>query len=360
MGYKKQGFTNFGQPLAAEQLIAMEDGIIAASQGGVEDLYASSYGVYPGEVDDSKMSALLEEASTNNKTIRFNDGTYIFSKTINVPSNVSLVGNTKTVFKTKNVTSPVTLMFIKESDNVFISHIIFDGGLTARPRTEGNQIGLSILKSRSINIENVEFVGWSKQGLYARLMSSHGESSNGKFFKHLQITNCRFYYNYYGNYFDYLCEYSQMLNCVWGENHIGTVNCGGNNSYVSCQWNGNSIGFKMENSGSNPAHGGCIGCTFNHNYTNAIQIDDCVNGWTFEGCQVFYGSIVLNNSKGVVFNGNIWGSCRLRSTYEGQSNQNLVANSYFLGDSASILEFNDGSTFIHCCLPNHLPNSVST
>lgn len=352
MAYVKQGFTE-GMTLTHQHLINMEDGILAASQGGVEDLYASSYGIIPGEVDATKMTALLKEASTKNKTIRFNDGVYIFSQTIAVPSNVSIVGNTKTVFKPKNATTPETLMTINSADNVFISHLILDGGLTAMPKTEGTQIGMSVVSSRSINIENTEFIGWSKQGLYSKTMSSYGTAAEGKFFKQFQITNCRWYFNYCGNYFDYRCEYNQLCNCVWGENYIGTVNCGGNNAYVACQWNANTTGFKMENAGSNPAHGGCNGCTFNHNYTNAIQIDDCVNGWTFEGCQVFYGSIVVNNSQGVVFNGNIWGSCKYKST--GTLNKNMIVNSFFLTSSATILAGNDGSTVVYCCLPDHVP-----
>lgn len=315
-----------------------------------EDLYASAYGVIPGNVNPDDMQRLLTDASANKKTIRFNDGTYIFSSTVNIPSDVSVVGNTKTIFKASSETSPSTLMSIKESDNVFISHITFDGGLTSKPTQEGSQIGLSVVSCRSVNIENVEFVGWSKQGLYSKTMSSYGEEEDGKFFKHFQISNCRFYFNYCGNYFDYRCEYSQMLNCIWGENYIGTINCGGNNSYVSCQWNANYIGFQMENSGSNPAHGGSNGCTFNHNDKYAILVNDCTNGWLFNGCQVFYGSISLVNCKGVVFDSNIWGSCRFYST--GESGQNMISNTYFQTDRDTILAGNDGSTVVYNCLPD--------
>ena len=325
--------------------------IYTASQGGVEEIYASDYDVIPGNVDPDKMEKLLADASADKKTIRFNDGTYVFSSTIDVPSDVSLIGNTKTVFKPTSETAPTTLMSIDGSDNVFISHITFDGSLTSKPTEEGTQVGLSVVSCRSINIENVEFVGWSKQGLYSKTMSSYGEEGDGKFFKHFQITNCRFYFNYCGNYFDYRCEYTQMLNCVWGENYIGTVNCGGNNAYVSCQWNANHTGFKMENSGSNPAHGGCNGCTFNHNDNQAIQIDNCVNGWTFEGCQIFYGKIVLNKSKGGIFNGNIWGSCKFFSTFPGEKNVNMITNTYFQTDRNVILSGNDGSTKVVNCIP---------
>lgn len=316
-----------------------------------EVIYASAYGIIPGDVDKEKMALMLAEASTSNKTIRFNDGTYIFSSTIEVPSDVSIVGNTKTVFKASSETSPTILMKIHNADNVLVSHITLDGGLTARPTAEGKQIGMSLVSCRSVNIENVDFIGWSKQGVYSKTMSSYGDVSEGKFFKHLQMTNCRFYYNYCGNYFDYSCEYCQVLNCVWGENCIGTINCGGNNAYTSCQWNSNYTGFQMENNGSNPAHGGCNACTFNHNHSNAIKINDCVNGWVFEGCQIFYGSIRLVNCKGVIFNGNVWGSCKFYSTYPDMPNQNMITNTYFLTDRTTILAGNDGSTAVIDCLP---------
>ena len=324
-----------------------------------EVIYASSYGVIPGNVEAADMERMLTDASKGTKTIRFNDGTYVFSSTINVPSDVSLIGSTKTVFKAASEASPAILMSLNGSDNVFLSHLTFDGGMTSKPADEGAQTGVSIVSCRSVNIENVEFVGWSKHGLYSKTMSSYGEEEDGKFFKQLQITNCRFYFNYCGNYFDYRCEYSQMLNCVWGENHIGTVNCGGNNSYVSCQWNANYTGFKMENDGSNPAHGGCSGCTFNHNDNQAIQIDDCVNGWTFEGCQIFYGKVVLNESKGVIFSGNIWGSCRFYSTFPGEKNVNLITNTYFQTDRNVILSGNDGSTKVVNCIPDEEEINIS-
>ena len=160
-----------------------------------EVIYASSYGVVPGNVEAVDMERMLADASEGNKTVRFNDGTYVFSSTINVPSDVSLIGSTKTVFKAASETSPSILMSLNGSDNVFISHLTFDGGMTSKPAEEGAQTGVSIVSCRSVNIENVEFVGWSKHGLYSKTMSSYGDEEDGKFFKQLQITNCRFYFN---------------------------------------------------------------------------------------------------------------------------------------------------------------------
>ena len=78
---------------------------------GVEDIYATSYGVVPGVVDMTKMDKLLADAV--GKTIRFNDGEYIFPAHIKVPSDISFIGNTTTVFKLaedskSNVLFPLT------------------------------------------------------------------------------------------------------------------------------------------------------------------------------------------------------------------------------------------------------------
>ena len=84
------------------------------SAAGVDEmLYASAYGVKPGEVDAQKLNELLSEASSKNKTIRFNDGEYCFSETVAVPSDVSLVGSTKTVFKRSSEMTSGTLMTVK-------------------------------------------------------------------------------------------------------------------------------------------------------------------------------------------------------------------------------------------------------
>ena len=187
-------------------------------------------------------------------------------------------------------------------------------------------------------------------------MSSYGTPEEGKFYKQLQVVNTRFYNNYCGSYLDYRCEYTQMLNCVFGENYIGSINCGGNNMYVSCMWNANHYGFILNNDGSNPAHGGCNSSTFNHN-DNAIQVNNCINGWTFDGCQIFYVKIELNNSKCVIFNASIFGSCVYYSNHA-QNNVNLISNSYFLTDSKQILRGNDGSTHIVSCLPDHIQSQI--
>lgn len=335
------------------------DTVIKASIDQPEYVFASSYGIYPGNVDIKKFDTMLNDDKTLNKTIYFADGEYIFPSTLNVTSNVSLIGGANTILRLDDNSENNVLLSLTNVDNVNLSNLKLKGNRETRPNKKGENTAIWIEACRSVNLEKIDIIGWDLYGLYSKTMSSYGTPQEGKFYKQLQMVNVRFYNNYIGSYLDYRCEYTQMLNCVFGENYIGSVNCGGNNMYVSCMWNSNSYGFILNNDGSNPAHGGCNSSTFNHN-DNAIQVNGCVNGWTFDACQIFYGKIELINSKGVIFNSNIWGSCKFYSTFPGKINQNLITNTYFLTDSSVILENNDGSTLVYCCLPDDLPSDIET
>ena len=321
-----------------------------------EELYinANKYGIKPGKVDVSVLNELLLKDDVNNKIIVFPDGEYIFSDTIIMQSNWKIEGINNTIFKLDESSNSSVLLKLYEVDNVRINNIKFVGGNDRRPSTKGNIDGIVIEKCRSVNLDDLDICGFSRCGIYSKTMSSYGNNSDGAFYKQLQINNCRFYNNYYGTYYDYRCEYTQTINCVFGENHIGSFNAGGNNLYTGCIWNVNYIGFYLENKGSNPAHGGCNGCTFNHNTSHAIYVEDCVNGWLFNGCQVFYGKIELINSKGVIFDSNIWGSCYLYSSYENMKDVNLISNTYFLTDYNAILKNNDGCVKVIDTIPEYV------
>jgi hypothetical protein len=320
-----------------------------ASLKSSPELFVQDYGILPGIVDMDAMNTLMQLASEQNHTLRFGDGTYYFPSTLHILSNTSLIGSTNTVFAQSEDASDSALLQIGATvDNVFLSHLILQGEHAERPVERGISVGLSISGVARVNIENVEFTGFGLYGLYATHTSSN---STGEFYKMLQITNCRFYGNYYGMCLGPRCEYTQTLNCVFGNNYVGCLNQGGNNAYVSCIFNVNHIGFQMDSANlSNPAHGGCNACTFNHN-DKAIIVNDCSTGWVFNGCQIFYGSVSLNRSKGVIFTSSIFGSCKLISTNT-VKNVNLISNCYFQTDRAAILAGNDGSTYVTSCLPN--------
>lgn len=369
MSYSKQGFKE-GMVLTSEHLIKMEDGIQAAS----EDVHASSYGVLPGTVDMTKMNTLLTAAA--GKTIRFNDGVYVFPSHITVKSNMSFVGNTKTVLKLADNSSSNALFYMVGVTNVTLSKLFIDGGLTSQPAGShsidstlfdktgaGNRYGIYMEKCRRINLHDLDIYGWDLAGVYCK-HNDAGGGETGRFFHMIQLTNSSLYYNYYGLWFDQYGEYNQVSCCTFGDNYIGALNCGGNNQYVGCMYNSNWCGFALLGTDIvNESHGGCYSCTYNHNSITglgggiAIYAKDSTVGWNFTGQNIWYGAVRLENCKGIIFNGTIVGNMQFSSvSSEGLKNQNIFTNAYFHSGASSFLSGNDGSTYVG----DYIPNGVQT
>ena len=343
---------------------------------GVEDIYATSYGVVPGVIDMNKMDKLLADAA--GKTIRFNDGEYIFPAHIKVPSDISFIGNTTTVFKLAEDSKSNVLFYIVSANNVTISRIFIDGGEEkVQPmgskdnildRTNaGIRYGIWCEKSRRIKIHDVEVYGWDMCGLYCKNNEAAADP-NGRFYHAIELTNSSFYCNYYGLWYGQYGEYNRTESCNFGDNFIGVLNEGGNNMYVGCYFNSNYCGFALNGENIiNESHGGCYSCTYNHNAESglgggiAIYANKSTIGWSFTGENIWYGAIKLIDCKGIIFNGGIWGNVQFTSTSsEGLKNQNVVTDTYFYTNPGTIFKGNDGSTYVYGCFPDYLPNSDST
>lgn len=112
----------------------------------------------------------------------------------------------------------------------------------------------------------------------------------------------------------YWSEFHKFTNVRCGECRIGCVNNGGNNIFVNCDFSSNlEIAMLMDNSqGQSPnhTHGSCIGCVFNHtahagtaNSGVGIEMLNCDrSGFVFDGCQIFFSRIHLEDTDGIVFN----------------------------------------------------------
>ena len=343
---------------------------------GVEDIYATSYGVVPGVIDMNKMDKLLADAA--GKTIRFNDGEYIFPAHIKVPSDISFIGNTTTVFKLAEDSKSNVLFYIVSANNVTISRIFIDGGEEkVQPmgskdnildRTNaGIRYGIWCEKSRRIKIHDVEVYGWDMCGLYCKNNEAAADP-NGRFYHAIELTNSSFYCNYYGLWYGQYGEYNRTESCNFGDNFIGVLNGGGNNMYVGCYFNSNYCGFALNGENIiNESHGGCYSCTYNHNAESglgggiAIYANKSTIGWSFTGENIWYGAIKLIDCKGIIFDGGIWGNVQFTSTSsEGLKNQNVVTDTYFYTNPGTIFKGNDGSTYVYGCFPDYLPNSDHT
>ena len=276
------------------------------------------------------------------------------------------MGGTTTVLKLAEDSSSNVLFYMVNVTNVTLSNLFIDGGLTAQPvgshviddslfdkTGAGNRYGIYMNKCRRINLHNLDIIGWDLAGIYCK-NNDAGADAQGRFFHAVQLTNSSLYNNYYGLWFDEYGEYNQVSNCTFGDNYIGALNCGGNNQYTSCMFNSNWCGFALYGTNIvNESHGGCYSSTYNHNSITglgggiAIYAKDSTIGWNFVGQNIWYGAVVLEDCKGIVFNGTVVGNVQFKSiSSKGLKNQNMITNTYFYTNPLTFLSGNDGSTYI--------------
>lgn len=163
----------------------------------------------------------------------------------------------------------------------------------------------------------------------------------------IHIRNCNVGIN-----ISYWSEYHKFTNVDCNACYYGCINNGGNNMFVNCGFNSNKVGFVIDNSlgdKTNNAHGSAIGCTFNHQDGNngyAIKVINSTPGYIFEGCQIFYGKTLIENSEGIVFIGCNFGS---NEGIEINSGKTVLYNGCVFGTNPNITKTNNSYTrFANC------------
>ena len=123
----------------------------------------------------------------------------------------------------------------------------------------------------------------------------------------LSVTNCRIHNCGAGINISHFSEYHNFTNVTSTRNLYGCINNGGNNVFVGCGFDGNTVGYLIDNSQKqsvNNAHGTCTACTFNHTNFNegvGIRIVGSKPGYVFSGCQMFFSDIEVEDSTGIQF-----------------------------------------------------------
>ena len=139
--------------------------------------------------------------------------------------------------------------------------------------------------------------------------------------------------------------------------YYGCINNGGNNLFSVCNFSANTVGMLMDNSqGQSPnnSHGSVVGCIFDHSNSNegvGIQIDGCKNGEIFDGCQIFYSDIVVNNSVGIQFNNFNAGKNVDITVTKGNSGGPVLFNNWVFTNtpfSITVDDNYDACRFINC------------
>lgn len=121
----------------------------------------------------------------------------------------------------------------------------------------------------------------------------------------------------------YWSEFHKFTNVRTASCYYGCINNGGNNIFTNCDFSTCKVGFLMDNSQSqspNNSHGSAIGCVFNHTDSNTgvgIKILNCDNGFIFNGCQIFFSQIYLEDADGVVVSNSNFGETNCDITVNG-------------------------------------------
>ena len=233
-----------------------------------------------------------------------------YVKDLIMPANTSIIGSgvATVIHPTASATFCVSLKSnctVKDVSFADANHVINETiGDTTALVWEGDYSQSQTAPEKSI-ITNVNITGF---GSGIKLYNTGYGINNGVTANNINISNCDAGINV-----SYWSEYNHFENIKCYNCWYGCVNNGGNNMFVNCGFSRNKIGFLMDNEyGQSPnnSHGSCIGCTFNHSNNNegyGIVVLNCNNGFVFNGCQMFFSKIKLNDSEGVIFSNNVVG-----------------------------------------------------
>lgn len=122
----------------------------------------------------------------------------------------------------------------------------------------------------------------------------------------LYAINCYLENCYAGVNINRYSEFHKFTNICTDGCYYGVINNGGNNVFTSSTFRASQIGFYIDGTSPNNAHGTINGCTFCHiggNTGSAITFNGITAGFLVANCQFWYNSIDLTNSSGIVFDG---------------------------------------------------------
>lgn len=237
---------------------------------------------------------------------------YYLNEILSLPSNIHIIGNANS----RIIVSNECYFLIDTKENVIIERVSFVGANTFSPSSFesvnsilnreniGQNIGLKIVgRQCSTIIDKCNFSNFNNSGIHLRIASNGSSGSQNK--NLLIITNSYFKHCYIGIYCDLRLEYSTMSDLHISDCNIGIWCESGNMKFCNICADCNSVGFVL--SGiltGNEAHSTISCCSFNHNRNYAFVCSDIRNGMMITGCNFYETGIYINNSRGLVFNGN--------------------------------------------------------
>ena len=315
---------------------SLDPGFLASDlTGAVNELYTDVQNVET-TLDAKTGAILLPTGTTADRRAEIVDklntygycefvaGDYYISAAIDLSDGHTIKGCGKesVLRKTTSGTTDAFFNIINNAKNVTIKDLALYGANTVKPSTQntGNgEMGVYIEEqSERTTIENCLFSGFTRAGIFC---------ANGySLLTSINVTNCNFIYCNYGIRFDEFGEFANITNCNFINNYYGTIVIGGNNKFANCGFDSNVVGFVLYDSSgvpTNDGHGSAVGCTFNHNSSRSIEITNIDNGYLFSGCNIFFGDILVSNSKGIQFD-----NCIVMGT-KTDGNGNIIGTANF-------------------------------
>ena len=168
----------------------------------------------------------------------------------------------------------------------------------------------------------------------------------------LNVSNCWIENCDAGIHIPYWSEYHRFTNVAVMFCWYGCINNGGNNMFANCGFNGNNVGFLIDNStgkSKNNSHGAVSCCTFNHSGNNngiGIMVLNASHGYVFSNCQVFYSKIIVENTDGVLFDSFNFGNLEKINVTGGKAVKFM--NCMFTTPPVTTIEDNTDTQFINC------------
>ncbi len=204
---------------------------------------------------------------------------------------------------------------VKLQEYCTIANIKFSGSYSSiSPTTEGTRDGIWYVANYDSDEEETSTTGTQCfiNNVFVQDFSGNGikcyntgiSVSRGLYVSNAYIQRC-----HRGIYIDHYSEFNSFINVRIVNCFIACENDAGNNYFTACLFQATNTGFLINNSlGDKPnnSHGILNGCTIAHiggNVKSAITIIGADYGHIINNCQIWYGSVNISNSNGILFSG---------------------------------------------------------
>ena len=305
--------------------------------------------------DTTDRTADIVQMLTANKVCRLGPGVF-YVKDLQMPVETAIIGSGNS---TKIIMAAGDGCAIQMSDYCTVEDCSILGSATSIniPTSIGNRHGIlwsgnftetqsSGIQPKMGTVSNV-LIAFFTGGAITCQDTGYGT------FNQLEVVNAYIRYCGVGINIPYISEFHKFTNVRTNFCLYGCINNGGNNVFVNCDFSSCTQALLIDNSQNqspNNSHGSMIGCVFNHTNNNegiGIEVLNCPNGFVFDGCQIFFSQIKIENSDGIIVSNCNFGLNNCNITING-GHAILFANNMHQGRPPISITNNNYVHFVNC------------